>query len=297
MRRCAALVLVAVTCSIIFSAELAKYLPTIEARWKASDLVCTGVASRPVRTGVTRNIDGYDRDQLFSEVTLETCFKGNKPAHNIVQVIGYSYFAETKLIGGVLYSGPPVGFLRQGRNLVFLQKTSDPDRWNIAVPVYEAAIRLADDRPYYPPDLSASGTRFALTQEFEAALVQFDSSDVSDINRIFELLGSTDAAAELTSFSNRAPLAVQRDIAVVLLNHDQLDQEQVVIALLIDTGAPAWKRSNAAEALGGHGTERAVRYLRDVAGTPANSDDLRSLRLHATESLDRLERRLASRPQ
>jgi len=292
MRRCSALVLVAVTCSIVSTAEQSKYLPTIEARWKASDLVCTGVASRPLRTGVTRNIDGYDRDQLSSEVTLETCFKGKKPSQEIVQVIGYSYFAETTLIGGIVYSGPPIGFLRGGRNLLFLRKTRHPHRWTIAVPVYETAIRLADGRPYYPPDLSISGTRFALTQEFEAALLQFDDNDVSDIDRIIELLGAREGVGELASFSERARLPVQRDIAVALLNRGQLDAEPQVISLMMDGSAPAWKRAHAAEALGTHGTERAFRYLTCVVDMQVTTDDLGSLRLHAIDSLKRLQRRL-----
>jgi len=296
MYRSVGLTVLLTVCSIIASAEEAKYLRTIQERWNSSDLVCIGTASSPVRTGITRNIDGHDRDQLSSEVNLETCFKGNKPVYDPIQVIGYSVIAQRNLHGGYAYSGAPVGFVRKGRNLFFLRPTGEPRKWDIAVPVYETAIRLADHRPYYPVDSSASATRFALTEEFEAALIQFDANDGSDIDRIFDLLGAREGIAELTRFSERAPFPVQRDIAVALLSHDQLDREPLVISLLMDTSALAWKRSNAAEALGAHGTERGLSYLRAVAGTPITTDDLSSLRLHAMDSLKRLKRRLSDRP-
>ncbi len=281
--------------SVIVSAQAAKYLPTIQERWDASDLVCTGTASRPVRTGITRKIDGYERDQLASQVNLDTCFKGQQPTYNPIIVIGYSAFAEKTVNGGFVYSGPPVGFLRNGRNLLFLRRTEEPRKWQVSVPVYETAIRLADQRPPYKADLSLSAARLALTQEFEAALLQFDYSDVSDIDRIIDLLGAKEGAGELMRFSERAPLPVQRDIAVALLNHGQLDAEPQVISLMMDGSALAWKRANAAEALGEHGTERALPYLSDVANMQVTTDDLRSLRLHAMSSLARLKRRLGEK--
>jgi hypothetical protein len=82
-------------------------------RWDASDLVCTGLASAPVRTGVTRTIDGRDRDQLSSEVKFETCFKGKSPVSSPVRVVGYSVTASKDIRGGYIYSGPPPGFVRK----------------------------------------------------------------------------------------------------------------------------------------------------------------------------------------
>jgi hypothetical protein len=196
---------------------------------------------------------------------------------------------------GYIYSGPPTGFVRRGRNLLFLRRTETPHEFEVAVPIYETAIRLADSRPYYPVEASPVSERFALTQEFEAALVQFDATDVSDINRILDLLGIREGIAELSRFSGRAPLSIQRDIAVTLLGHDQLDSEPLAISLLLDTSAPAWKRANAAQALGEHGTERALRYLQQVASQPATTDDLKSFRLHARSSVHRLEDRLERR--
>jgi hypothetical protein len=38
--------------STAWSAEAAQYLPSIQQRWDASDLVCIGDASSPVRTGL-----------------------------------------------------------------------------------------------------------------------------------------------------------------------------------------------------------------------------------------------------
>src|SRR6266851_1068443 len=175
----------------------------------------------PLRTCLTRTIDGSDRDQLASEVELETCFKGKRPAPSAVRVVGYDVMASKDVGGGYVYSGPPTGFVREGRNLLFLHRTENSHDLEIAVPIYETAIRLADNRPNYAVEESQASERFALTQEFEAALVQFDASDVSDIDRVLDLLGIREGIAELSRFSQRLPLSIQRDIAVALLLHDQ----------------------------------------------------------------------------
>ena len=269
-----------------------RYLPGVWQRWDASDLVCTGVASGPVRTGITRTIDGRDRDQLSSEVKFETCFKGKPPAPSRVRVVGYSVMANKDIHGGVLYSGPPPGFVRKGRNLLFLRQTATPSELEVAVPIYETAIRLADSRPHYPNDTSAIAVRFALTREFEAALVQFDENDVSDIDRILDVLGNVEGIGELTKFSKTVPPPIQRDIALALLKHDQLEYEPVAISLLIDASAPEWKRANAANALGEHGTEHALPYLRQVASEAATTDDLKSLHVTALRATQRLQHRL-----
>ena len=175
---------------------------------------------------------------------------------------------------------------------MFLRRTANPGEFEVAVPVYETAIRLADSRPYYTNDKSATSVRFALTREFDAALFQFDGNDVSDIEGIFDLLGRAEAIAELSRFSKSAALQIQRDIAVALVAHDQLEYEPLAIPWSMDASAPAWKRQNAASALGEHGTERALPYLRQVASAPATSDDLKSLHVWAFEDCQRLECRL-----
>jgi hypothetical protein len=273
-------------------AERARYLATVQQRWEASDLVCIGIASTPLRTGFTLTIDGIDRDQLATEVELETCLKGKRPVRSAVRIVGYDIVASKDVSGGFIYSGAPTGFVRKGRNLLFLRRTKTLQNLEIVVPIYETAIPLADNRPNYPVKGSPASRCFALTQEFEAALVQFDSTDVSDIDRILDLLGIREGVAELSRFSQRLPLSIQRDIAVALLLHDQFDSEPLAISLLQDTSAPAWKRANAAEALGEHGTERALRHLHQIASQPATTDDLKSLQLYALSSLHRLERRL-----
>ena len=274
--------------------EPARYLQSIWQRWDASDLVCTGMASEPVRTGVTRTIDGRRRDQLSSEVTFETCFKGSPPASSPTRVLGYSVNAlkDVRHSIGVAYAGPPPGFLRKGRNLLFLRQTGTAGVLEVAVPIYETAIPLADTRPWYPSDRSSTFFREALTQEFEAAIVQFDATDVIYIERIFDLLGSSQAATELSAFSKTVALPIQRDTAVALLEHDQLQSEPLVISLLIDTSALPWKRSNAASALGRHGTERALPYLRQVASEPVTTEELKSLHVWVLEACQRLQRRL-----
>ena len=167
----------------------------------------------------------------------------------------------------------------------------------MAVPIYETAIRLADSRPHYPNDTSAISVRFALTREFEAALVQFDGNDVSDIDRILDVLGNVEGIGELAKFSKTVPPPIQSDIALALLKHDQLEYEPVAISLLIDASAPAWKRANAAGALGEHGTERALPYLRQVASEPATTDDLKSLHVWALTATARLQNRLTEQRQ
>jgi hypothetical protein len=277
--------------------EPARYLQSIWQRWDASDLVCTGITSEPQRTGATRVIDGNGRDQLSSEVTLQTCFKGTRPASSPIRVLGYSVYASKDVRDsvGVAYAGPPPGFVRKGRNLLFLRQTATPGVLEVAVPIYETAIHLADTRPRYPINSSSNFFREALTQEFEAAIVQFDATDVSDIERVFDLLGDSQAAMELSTFSKTVALQIRRDIAVALVAHDQLESEPLAISLLIDTSALPWKRANAASALGRHGTERALPYLRQVAAEPVTTDDLKSLHVWVLEACQRLERRLTER--
>jgi HEAT repeat protein len=122
--------------------------------------------------------------------------------------------------------------------------------------------------------------------------VQFDANDVSDIKRIFDLLGNAEGVDELLRFSKSVPQPIQRDIAVALVAHDQLEYEPLAISLLIDASALGWKRANAASALGEHGTERALPYLRQIASEPATTDDLKQLHIWALSASQRLERRL-----
>lgn len=279
--------------SIAYADTTPRYLPTIHQRWDASDLICTAVVSTPVPTGLTRQIDGRDRDQLSAEANIEQCFKGRKPPTPTIKIVGYSVYAAKDLHGaGIAYAGPPTGFVSKGRNLIFLRRTADPHQFEIAVPIYATAIRLSDSRPYYPDDNSPLGTRFALTQEFESALLQSDSTDVYYIQWIFDLLGNEEAVRELRTFSPRAPLAIQHDIAVSLLANGKPDCEPVVVALLMDASAPGWKRQNAAGVLGDHGTQRAVPYLRQIAAQPVTTDDLKVLRRWTLDALRRLECRL-----
>ncbi len=275
--------------------EPPRYLQSTWPRWDASDLVCTGIASDAVRTGVTRTIDGSRRDQLSSEVIFETCFKGKPPASSPVRVLGYSVMGSKEIQDGFLYAGPPTGFIRKGRNLLFLRQTTTAAVLEVAVPIYETAIRLAQTRPRYPSDSSLASFRQAVTLEFETAILEFDATDVSDIERIFDLLGRSGAIIELSTFSKTVEPPIQRDIAVALLAHDQLEYEPLAISLLTDTSALPWKRADAAGALGRHGTERALPYLRQVASEPMTTDDLKSLHVWVLEACQRLERHLSER--
>lgn len=278
--------------STAWVAEAAQYMPRIQQRWDASDLVCIGDASSPVRTGVTRTIDGSDRDQLSAEVELETCLKGDRPTAPEIRVLGYDVVAIKDVGQGYGYGGPPTGFVSKGRNLLFLRRTQNMGDFEVTVPIYQTAIHLADARPDNSSGESRQSARLILTQELEAAVVQFGDTDLGYIDYLFDLLGTPAGIAELSRFSRGVPLAVQRDVAVALLFHGQPDAEPVVISLLLDTSAATWKRGNAAGALGEQGSEAALGPLQQIASQPSATDDLESLRLTAHSSLDRLEHRL-----
>jgi hypothetical protein len=289
--RYASLLLLALTSSA-WAAEAAHYLSGIQQRWDASELVCIGRSSSPVRTGQTRSIDGTDRDQLSAEVELETCFKGDLPAASEIRVIGYDVVAAKDVSQGFAGSGPPTGFMSKGRNLLFLRRTQNPDEFEVAVPVYATAIHLADVRPANPSAGVRQSAHLVLTQELEAAVVQFDDADLSYIDYLFDLLGTPVGIAELSRFSRSVPLAIRRDIAVALLFHGQPDAEPVVISLLLDTSAPDWKRENAATALGEHGTEAALGPLQDIAAQRYTAGEQETTPREAVSALERLRHRL-----
>lgn len=284
------------------------YIPSIEARWNASDLVCIGDADAPQRTGMAQSIEGADRDQLSANVKLERCFKGEKPSSSEIRVLG-NYVAAAKAGKSVIsfaYSGPPTGFVHNGRNLLFLRRTSVPDDFVVSVPIYETAIPLADAPPTYPSPPSPSSIKTVLTMELEKAMLQSEDtsrdmnpkpfadpllSDYRYIDYLLDYLGPPNGIAELSRFSETAPVAIQRDIAVRLFDLDQSGYESSVISLLLDVTAPAWKRGNAALALGSHGTDAALNPLRQVALEPAGTEQLKMLHHEAASSLESIAHR------
>jgi len=136
-----ALSLLLAVSSIAWASEVPHYLPSIHQRWDASDLVCIGNTSSPVRSGLTRTIDGGDRDQLSAEIELETCFKGDRPAASEIRVIGYDVVATKDVSQGYVYSGAPIGFISKGRNLLFLRRTDMPNEFEVTVPIPRARNR------------------------------------------------------------------------------------------------------------------------------------------------------------
>lgn len=287
-------------------------LPTIQARWDASDLVCIGEADAPERTGAAKFINGANRDQLTANVELERCFKGEKPRSSEIRVLGNYVAAAKPDDNGVIsfaYSGPPTGFVHNGRNLLFLRKTSLPDEFVVTVPVFETAIPLADVPPAYPSATSPSFIKIVLTRELENAMLQSEDtgrdadlrafadpllSDYRYIDYLLDYLETPDGLAELSRFSELAPLAVQRDIAVKLLDFDETRYESSVISLLLDETAPEWKRGNAALALGRKGTPAALEPLRQVVREPAVTEQRKMLLNEAASSLQSLESRTGS---
>lgn len=274
------------------ASNAAQYLPSIQQRWDASDLVCTGRASSPARTGQTQNIDGSDRDELAAQVAIETCFKGELPAAAEIRVLGYDVMASKDISGGYAYAGPPTGFVSEGRNLLFLRRTQNPDQFEVTVPIFATAIHLADKAPYRSSNEGRRSTRLVVIRELEDALIQFGDADLTYIDYLVGYVGTQDEIAELSKLSLRVPIGLQRDIAVAILSRGQPSVEPVVIALLMDKSAPTWKRENAAGALGEHGTEAALAPLQEIAAQPNTAGEQGTLRLWAVEALDKIRSRL-----
>jgi hypothetical protein len=301
------------------SGEKPLSLPSIQARWDDSDLVCIGEADSPQRTGVAQFIDGANRDQLSANVELERCFKGEKPSSSDIRVLGNYVAAAKPSDYGVIsfaYSGPPTGFVHNGRNLLFLRRTTVPDEFVVTVPVYETAIPFADVPPAYPSAETPSFVKTVLTRELENAMLQSEEtgrdtglkafadpllSDYRYIAYLLDYLGTPDGIRELSRFSEIAPVAIHRDIALRLLDLDvklpDLDQsryESSVISLLLDETAPAWKRGNAALVLGRRGSQAALEPLRKIVLEPASTEQFQMLHNEAASSLESLEHRVES---
>lgn len=139
--------------------------------WDYSDLVCTGLAAQPQRTGIEEELHGVDRDQLAVRVELQTCFKGSQPSRRVT-VLGDTVFASKNTHGGIVYAGPPIGFVAPGRNLLFLRATKSSVVWRVTLPTYAACLPLADVSPEYGSDGSDDSIRRALVAEIEAAMAQ-----------------------------------------------------------------------------------------------------------------------------
>ncbi len=295
MRSALLLILLAPACL----AQNVQYLSGIQQRWDASDLVCIGNATDPVRTGVIEKINGEDRDQRAADVDVETCLKGSSPSPAI-HVLGDDVVAVKRVSQGFAYAGPPTGFLNPGRNLLFLRSTTAPDKFTVTVPVFETAIPLAEDAPPAPPPASPRDTHAIITRELEAALLQLGrddqsipgKSDLSYINDLFDYLGRSRAPAELTRLAAIADPTTRSDIAVALLARGQAEDEAAAISALLDSTADYWRRENAASALGFHGTAAAIEPLRQVAAQPAPNATLEELRASARASLQQLQRHL-----
>jgi hypothetical protein len=285
------------------------YLPTIQARWEASDLVCIGNASPPRRTGVVQVIDGANRDQLSADVELERCLKGTTPSSRHIVLLGDSIASARDQSGviGFAYAGPPPGFVHDGRNLLFLRKSSAPDEFLVTVPIFQTAIPLADVAPTYPPASSPEFVKVVLTRELESAMLQTTEndqgmnsvsgeallSDIEYINLLLDYLGKSDGATELSRFSETVPTSIGQDIAVMLLDRGHRENEAAVISILLNPSVPYWKRGNAAMALGMHGSQAALDPLQWVLSEPATTDQQKQLRSEVQSSLRSLERRLS----
>jgi hypothetical protein len=272
----------------------------IQLRWDYSDLVCTGSAEAPIRTGQIETLGGSDRDQLMSWVVLESCFKGTRPNHQ-VQVLGDSVLAEKDMHGGFVYAGPPTGFLARGRNLLFLRKTEQSHIWRVTVPVYAICIPLADEPPSYTLDGSNDSIRRALTAEMEAMIDHGELRPMPDtvstearepgriaaayLPYIFEILGRIQALREFAGLMQVSPFAVRREIAIQMLWAGDQRGAPDTLVLLEDTNVPNWQRANAARALVHATSPHARSILERIAHEQGNNELGRA----AQESLLRMQ--------
>jgi hypothetical protein len=235
----------------------------LQFRWDYSDLVCTGVAAEPKRTGIVEDLGGTDRDQLSARVELQTCFKGVRPA-GVVTVLGDSVVASKDAQGGFVYAGPPTGFGAPGRNLLFLRASKTPHVWRVTVPVYAMCLELADVPPDYTLDGSEDSIRRALAAEIEAVIPQghlrekpygFLTLDhpefVAAIYEpyILEIFGKPGALNELSRIMASLPDASRRVIAMELLRNGNQRSLPDTLAFMQDESVVAWQRANAARAL------------------------------------------------
>lgn len=270
----------------------------IQERWKHSDLVCTGIAEKPVETGAVETIGGSDRNQVASWVTLEKCFKGRPPAGQ-VKVLGDSVVAQKEITMGFAYAGPPIGFVTKGRNLLFLRKTDDPEVWRVTIPVYAACISLAETAPDYELDDSKDSIRHALVKEFEAVIEQgrinaaggtlFATSDevaALYLPYIWELLGRVQGTREFKLLMASSSGSLRPEIAMELLRQGDQAGEPDTIARLLDATAVVWKRTNAAYALRNSTSSRAREALEEIVNGPGPVE----LRHVAEESLSQMNR-------
>jgi len=259
---------------------------SLQLRWDYSDLVCTGVAAVPKRTGIVENLAGTDRDQLSSRVELQTCFKGVRPV-GIVAVLGDTIVAAKDAQGGFVYAGPPTGFVPPGRNLLFLRATQSRNVWRVTVPVVATCLPLADVPPDYPFDGSDDSIRRALAAEIEAVIAQghlrdqpygFQTLDQPEYVAatyapyVFEIYGKPRALNELARMMTSLPSASRRVIAMELLRNGDQRGLADTLALLQDESVVSWQRANAARALEYGQSLQARLALKSLANQTSNDE-------------------------
>ena len=212
-------------------------------------------------------------------------------------MLGDGVFSLKENAMGYASSGPPTGFLAQGRNLLFLRKTEDPGIWRVTVPVYAICIPLADSAPSYSSSQSAESIRSALVAEFESAIGQgrggfadgLQLTTPDDVARVYlpyvwQVLGRAQGMQEFKRLMAPSPESVRREIAMALLREGNQEGEAETLGLLEDKDAVSWKRANAAFALGNATSAQARQALERVANEPG-SDELHNA---AQESLLRM---------
>ncbi len=272
----------------------------LQLRWDYSDLVCTGVAAKPKRTGVVEGLWGTDRDQLSVRVELQSCFKGVLPA-GVVTVLGDTLIASKDAQTGFAYAGPPLGFVVPGRNLLFLRATKSRNVWRVTVPVVATCLPLADVPPDYNVDGSEDSIRRALVAEIEAVIAQGYLRDqpygfqaltqpeyVAAVYApyVLEIYGKSQGVNELARIMTYLPVASRRTVAMELLRNGDQRGLPDTLALLQDESVVGWQRANAARALEYAQSPRA-RLALEVIANQKSDDELRGV---ACEVLARISR-------
>jgi hypothetical protein len=275
----------------------------LQMRWAYSELVCTGLAGAARPTGKVEVLGGYERQQLEADVTLQTCFKGTPPPSKKIKVLGDSFTMGDPGHSGMVYAGPPTGFVSVGRNLLFLRKTESPSMWRVTIPVYECALPLADVPPDYVLDGTDSSVGEALGAEFMALIRQGQvrgepHSAMPALNQpeavannyggyVFEFYGQARALRAFERLLSDPRPSLRRAVAITLLGHGDQCGLAETMAAAQDASEENWQRGNAVRALEFATSASARGYVEFLAQEPGNSP----VHLVALETLQRIHRR------
>lgn len=110
---------------------------------------------------------------------IERCLRERLFSNAQIRVLGYDVVAAKDVSAGYGSSGPPTGFVGEGRNLLFLRPTKDPDQYEVTVPIFDTAIHLAVSNPDISSGKAPQTVRAIIVRQLEEALIQFGTTDLT----------------------------------------------------------------------------------------------------------------------